>query len=161
MNNKQIVELVRDTLVNAGSTFKQDKKDAYARAIASETNEKAKWVLQTILDNADAAENHKSPLCDDTGIPHVVLEIGPNAAVTGNMLDAIKKGIEDVLRIIDEESYVSCSGEQQFYRGCVTEFRYGDGYIRLISEPWMDTVAYCHQSLRDKISDLQQELFPE
>lgn len=98
MNNEQIVELVRDTLVNAGSTFKQDKKDAYARAIASETNEKAKWVLQTILDNADAAENHKSPLCDDTGIPHVVLEVGPNAAVTGNMLDAIKKGIEEGLR---------------------------------------------------------------
>lgn len=98
MNNEQIVELVRDTLVNAGSTFKQDKKDAYARAIASETNEKAKWVLQTILDNAEAAENHKSPLCDDTGIPHVVLEVGPNAAVTGNMLDAIKKGIEEGLR---------------------------------------------------------------
>lgn len=98
MNNEQIVELVRDTLVDAGSTFKQDKKDAYARAIASETNEKAKWVLQTILDNADAAENNKSPLCDDTGIPHVVLEVGPNAAVTGNMLDAIKKGIEEGLR---------------------------------------------------------------
>lgn len=98
MNNEQIVELVRDTLVNAGSTFKQDKKDAYARAIASETNEKAKWVLQTILDNADAAETHKSPLCDDTGIPHLVLEVGPNAAVTGNMLDAIKQGVAEGLR---------------------------------------------------------------
>lgn len=98
MNNEQIVELVRDTLVNAGSTFKQDKKDAYTRAIASETNEKAKWVLQTILDNADAAETHKSPLCDDTGIPHLVLEVGPNAAVTGNMLDAIKQGVAEGLR---------------------------------------------------------------
>lgn len=98
MNNEQIIELVRDTLVNAGSTFKQDKKDAYARAIASETNEKAKWVLQTILDNADAAETHKSPLCDDTGIPHLVLEVGPNAAVTGNMLDAIKQGVAEGLR---------------------------------------------------------------
>lgn len=98
MNNEQIVGLVRDTLVNAGSTFKQDKKDAYARAIASETNEKAKWVLQTILDNADAAETHKSPLCDDTGIPHLVLEVGPNAAVTGNMLDAIRQGVAEGLR---------------------------------------------------------------
>lgn len=98
MNNEQIIDLVRDTLVNAGSTFKQDKKDAYARAIASESNEKAKWVLQTILDNADAAETHKSPLCDDTGIPHLVLEVGPNAAVTGNMLDAIKQGVAEGLR---------------------------------------------------------------
>lgn len=98
MTSEQIVELVRDTLVDAGSTFKQDKKDAYARAIASETNEKAKWVLQTIIDNAKAAEEHKSPLCDDSGIPHIVLEVGPSAAVTGNMLDAIKKGIEEGLR---------------------------------------------------------------
>ena len=74
---------------------------------------------------------------------------------------SLKKRIEDVLRIIDKESYVGCSGEQQLYRGCITEFRYVDGYIRLLSEPWMDTVAYCHQSLRDEISDLQQELFPE
>lgn len=98
MTNEQIIELVRDTLVDAGSTFKQDKKDAYARAIASETNEKAKWVLQTIVNNAEAAEKHKSPLCDDSGIPHIVLEVGPNAAVTGNMLDAIKKGVKEGLR---------------------------------------------------------------
>lgn len=98
MNNEQIIELVSDTLVNAGSTFKQDKKDAYARAIALETNEKAKWVLQTILNNADVAENHKSPLCDDSGIPHLVLEVGTNVAVTGNMLDAIKQGVAEGLR---------------------------------------------------------------
>ena len=44
MNNEQIVELVRDTLVDAGSTFKQDKKDAYKRAIALETNEKEEFL---------------------------------------------------------------------------------------------------------------------
>ena len=98
MNSEKIIELVRDTLVNAGSTFKQDKKDAYARAIAMETNEKAKWVLQMILDNAEAAETNKSPLCDDSGIPHLVLDIGPNVAVTGNMLDAIKQGVVEGLR---------------------------------------------------------------
>ena len=37
------VALVADTLVKAGSTFKEDKKEAYRRAIAAERNEKAKW----------------------------------------------------------------------------------------------------------------------
>ena len=41
----EIVALVRDTLVSAGSTFRQDKKDAYKRAIKNEIDEKAKWVL--------------------------------------------------------------------------------------------------------------------
>lgn len=98
ISNGQIVELVRDTLVEAGSTFKKDKKDAYKRAIESETNDKAKWVLQTILDNAEVAEKNGSPLCDDSGIPHLVLEVGPNVAVTGNMLDAIKQGVIEGLR---------------------------------------------------------------
>ena len=77
-----IVALVRDTLVDAGSTFREDKKQAYKRAIETETNEKAKWVLQTILDNACVASSNRSPLCDDSGIPHLVLEIGENKAVT-------------------------------------------------------------------------------
>lgn len=95
---EEIVSLVRDTLVDAGSTFREDKKEAYRRAIAAETNEKAKWVLETVLQNAEAAQKNKSPLCDDTGIPHMVLEIGPDAAVTGRTLDAIKEGVAEGLR---------------------------------------------------------------
>lgn len=95
---EEIVRLVRDTLVAAGSIFRQDKKDAYRKAIENETNDKAKWVLETILKNAEIAEKNHSPLCDDTGIPHIVLEIGTDIAVTGKMLDAIREGIREGLR---------------------------------------------------------------
>ena len=95
---EEIVALVRDTLVDAGSTFRPDKKDAYRRAIGSERNEKAKWVLEQVLANAEAAEANKSPLCDDSGIPHLVLELGEDCAVTGKMLDAIKEGVAEGLR---------------------------------------------------------------
>ena len=56
MDNERIVELVKEALVAAGSTFRQDKKDAYRRAIYTEENERAKWVMRMILDNAEAAE---------------------------------------------------------------------------------------------------------
>lgn len=91
--NEQIAELVSQTLIRAGSTFRSDKKQAYRNAIARETNPQAKWVLETILENAAAAENNLSPLCDDTGIPHMVLELGENRAITGETLDAIRLGI--------------------------------------------------------------------
>lgn len=55
-NYEKIVSLVCDTLVEAGSTFREDKKKAYKRVIASEDNERAKWVLETVLANAEAAE---------------------------------------------------------------------------------------------------------
>ena len=42
---EEIVSLVCETIVEAGSTFREDKKEAYKRAIISEDNKKAKWVL--------------------------------------------------------------------------------------------------------------------
>ena len=94
----KIVNKVSETLVRAGSTFLADKKMAYERAIAAESNEKARWTMEIILKNAIAAEKNHSPLCDDTGIPHLVLEVGENRAVSGNVLNSIKEGVRQGLR---------------------------------------------------------------
>lgn len=98
MQYAEIVGKVADTLVAAGSTFTDDKKAAYRKAITEEENPHAKWVMETILQNADAAERLKSPLCDDTGIPHPVLDVGDGVAITGVLLDAIREGVEQGLR---------------------------------------------------------------
>lgn len=95
---EEIAALVRDTVVDAGSTFRAEQKAAYRRAIESEENSKARWVLEQVLTNAEVAEANKSPLCDDTGIPHLVLEVGRDCAVTGKMLDAIREGVAEGLR---------------------------------------------------------------
>ena len=94
----EVVAKVADTLVRAGSTFREDKKEAYRRAIASEELTRAKWNLETILENAEVAQCNRSPLCDDTGIPHVFIEVGPNKAVTGSLITAIQEGIREGLR---------------------------------------------------------------
>lgn len=96
--DEQIVQKVADALVTAGSTFREDKKQAYQKAISSENDEKARWCLETILENAEVAQKNKSPLCDDSGIPHLVLEVGPDVALSGRMLDAIKEGVREGLR---------------------------------------------------------------
>ena len=97
-SDKAVVEKVADALVRAGSTFRPDKKSIYKKAIAAETNEVSKWCMETILQNAEVAEKNHSPLCDDTGIPHVVLEIGPNSIVTGRTLEVIREGIRQGLQ---------------------------------------------------------------
>lgn len=100
MSYRETVEAVKNTLVAAGSTFKDDKVRAYERAIEKEENERAKWVLETILQNANVAEKKQMPLCDDTGIPHLVLEIGRKRVITGEMIEAIKEGIAEGLRTL-------------------------------------------------------------
>ena len=93
-----VIDKVADCLVRAGSTFREDQKDAYRKAIADENNDNACWVMRQVLDNALVAEERRSPLCDDTGIPHLFLEVGPNKCVTGALLEEIKEGIRLGLR---------------------------------------------------------------
>ena len=92
------IDKVADCLVKAGSTFREDQKDAYRKAIADEPNGQSCWVMQQVLDNAMVAEEKRSPLCDDTGIPHLFLEVGPKRNVTGELLEQIKEGVALGLR---------------------------------------------------------------
>ena len=94
----EIIEKVAACLVKAGSTFREDQKEAYRRAITNESNEGSCWVMKQVLDNALVAENTCGPLCDDTGIPHIFIEIGKNRALAGQMMKDIKEGIRIGLR---------------------------------------------------------------
>ena len=96
--NQNIVDTICDTLVKAGSSFLLGKKKAYTLAINKESNAHAKWVLQTVLQNAEVAERTRCPLCDDTGIPHILIEIGPNAVLTGSIIESIKEGVRQGLK---------------------------------------------------------------
>lgn len=101
MNNRlNIVEKVKNTLIQAGSTFSEDKKEIYRKAIEKESVSSAKWVLEITLKNALVAEKNRSPLCDDSGIPHLFLEVGPNKQVDGNLIAAIHEGVYEGLRAL-------------------------------------------------------------
>ena len=93
-----IIDKVADCLVKAGSTFRDDQKAAYRRAIAEEPRTSSCWVMQQVLDNALVAEKNRGPLCDDTGIPHLFLEVGPKRQVSGDLLQQIQEGVALGLR---------------------------------------------------------------
>ena len=93
-----VIEKVASCLVTAGSTFREDQKEVYRNAIAKEPGTPSCWVMQQVLDNALVAEKSCGPLCDDTGIPHVYIEVGKNRALTGQMMADIKEGIKEGLR---------------------------------------------------------------
>lgn len=96
--NKEIIEKVAETLVRAGSTFRPDQKAAYRRVIKSERDDKSRWVLEQTLANAEVAEKRLCPLCDDTGIPHIYLEVGANRTISGSQMDDINEGVRQGLR---------------------------------------------------------------
>ncbi len=99
-NKEEIITKVKECLITAASTFSEDKKEVYLKAIERETFPAAKWVLQKTLENALVAEKNRSPLCDDTGIPHLLLEVGPNQSVDGELISHIHAGIAEGLRTL-------------------------------------------------------------
>ncbi|MGB9979701.1 fumarate hydratase [Methanobacterium sp.] len=90
----EIVNLIRDAVIEASTTFRKDQFDAYRRALDMETNENTSWMLELLIENAKIANKNKVPLCDDTGIPHVLVEIGENIRLPANFFEDIKQGIE-------------------------------------------------------------------
>ena len=99
-NKNEIIEKVKETVIIAGSTFSEDKKEVYRKAIEHETVPGAKWVLETTLNNAMVAEKNRSPLCDDSGIPHLFLEVGPNQSISGELMNVIHQGVMGGLRAL-------------------------------------------------------------
>lgn len=98
MKDVEIISTVKDTLIRASSVFREDQKQAYRKAIEKEQDPKARWVLETILENANVAEQNRTPLCDDTGIPHLFLEVGGEQSVSGKLIHSIQQGVVEGLR---------------------------------------------------------------
>jgi fumarate hydratase subunit alpha len=98
INSKEIGLAIKSCLVKAGTTFRKDQIQAYRRAIQRESNPNARWVLERILENAKTAEKNRFPLCDDTGIPHVFVEVGEEVRLPKGWAQAIDRGITQGLQ---------------------------------------------------------------
>ena len=98
LNQKELKEAIKDCLIQAGTSFREDQIIAYRRAIKKETSSNAKWVLERLLENAAVAKESKRPLCDDTGIPHLFVEIGEEVSLPKGWLQTINQGIAQGLR---------------------------------------------------------------
>lgn len=88
-----ILKNISDAIIKASTSLSNDKLNALRRAIEMEENENARWALNQILENYKVAQKTKFPLCDDTGIPHVIIEIGSQRSITGELINQIHEGI--------------------------------------------------------------------
>ena len=92
-DSMDIIEDVSNAIINASTNLSDDKSRALKRAIDCEENENAKWALNQIYENYIVAGDIKFPLCDDTGIPHVIVEMGSEREISGELLNQIHEGI--------------------------------------------------------------------
>lgn len=89
----KIAVKVAQTLIAASTKFQPDQLKAYQDAIDREENPQARWVLEKIIENAEVGSANNLPLCDDTGIPHLFLEIGDQTIIPAGFFKAMQNGI--------------------------------------------------------------------
>lgn len=93
-----IINEISNSIIKASTSFPEDRKRALKKAIKNEGDENSKWVLKQIYENYEVASEKKLPLCDDTGIPHVIVEMGSERELSGQLISNIYEGIADGLR---------------------------------------------------------------
>ncbi len=88
-----ITKLVKDLSIKANLELRKDVLSALRHAKKRERNPKAKRVLDIIIYNALIARKKRLPICQDTGMVVVYLEVGQAVKIKGDINKAVKKGV--------------------------------------------------------------------
>lgn len=94
INVSRITEVVKNMCIDANYYLSHDVKEKIESAYKQENWPMAKEILEKILTNIDIAKKEEMPICQDTGMACVFVEIGQDVHIIGgNLKDAINEGI--------------------------------------------------------------------
>ena len=90
----KVTEAVREMCINANYFLSADMKEKLDRAVAKEESPLGKQILCQLQENLQIAGEDKIPICQDTGMAVVFLEIGQEVSLTGGDInEAIQEGV--------------------------------------------------------------------
>ncbi|MBM3253568.1 MAG: fumarate hydratase, partial [Candidatus Omnitrophica bacterium] len=83
-------------LIKANIVLRIDVLSSLKSALRKERNKRADYILKSIIENARIAKKGNLPICQDTGMPVVFLEVGQNVKIVGgNLEDIINEAIAE------------------------------------------------------------------
>lgn len=88
-----ITETVAALCIDANLYLNCDVRKAFEEAKKTETDGLSADILGKLLENADIAEEKLIPICQDTGMAVVFIEIGQDVRVNGPLTDAVNAGV--------------------------------------------------------------------
>jgi fumarate hydratase subunit alpha len=111
--------IARDLVIEASTTYRPDQVRSYRKALAAASEGPGRWVLEQLLENAAVAEHDRRPLCDDTGIPHLFLELGTDCVFSSSHLSAMLAGVREGLSLLPGRAMaVNGSPQQRVEQSC-------------------------------------------
>ena len=94
VNVDKVTENIKDMCIEANHFLTDDMKKVFKNAVVSEESPLGKQVLNQLNENLDIAANDMIPICQDTGMAVVFINVGQDVYFTnGNITDAINEGV--------------------------------------------------------------------
>ncbi|MBR5224400.1 MAG: fumarate hydratase [Clostridia bacterium] len=90
---EQITEVVRRLCIKANCHLTGDIKDRIAACRACEPFPVAQGILDQIIENYQIADEHDVPVCQDTGMACVFIDVGQEVHIEGSVEEAIHEGV--------------------------------------------------------------------
>ncbi|MDR2177762.1 MAG: fumarate hydratase [Treponema sp.] len=100
-----LAETVKNLFIKANRELPPDVRDRIRACRDRETWPPARETLDRIIQNFELAEKNRIPICQDTGMACVFLELGAGAAVNGDIGEAVNEGVRRACR----EGYLRAS----------------------------------------------------
>ena len=88
-----ITEVVKRLCIEANCHLPKDMQERITEARAAENWPGACEILDRIIENYTIADERNVPICQDTGVACVFLEIGQEVHVSGSIEDAVNEGV--------------------------------------------------------------------
>lgn len=90
----EITDAVRKLCIEANYFLPDDIKDRFDSALAEETFPMAKNFIRILKENAEVAAQENMPICQDTGMAIVLIELGQDVHLVGGSIeDAVNEGV--------------------------------------------------------------------
>ncbi|MBD7913288.1 fumarate hydratase [Clostridium cibarium] len=94
VNVKEIEDIIRDLCIESNYYLGKDIEEALINAKKEEPYPIAEDVLDKLIINAGIARDNEVPMCQDTGMACVFLEVGQEVHFNGGLIsDAINEGV--------------------------------------------------------------------
>lgn len=89
-----ITKVIRKLCIEANEHLPEDVKCAIKNCRANEDGEISKGILDNIIENYEIADSENVPICQDTGMACVFMEIGQEVHITGgDLTEAVNEGV--------------------------------------------------------------------
>jgi fumarate hydratase subunit alpha len=93
ISSEIIAKTVRRLCIEANCYLPADIKNCIKDCCRQETWAPAKEILERIIENYNIADESFMPICQDTGVACVFMEIGQDVHICGDITDAINEGV--------------------------------------------------------------------